>query len=340
MENLKGHVCLVTGASRGVGRGIALGLGERGATVYITGRTLKPGQSSEIGGSLQETAAAINASGGKAIPVVVDHSDDKQVSELFDRIRREQKGRLDVLVNNAFGGAPMMMNNLGKPCYAIEDQSPAEAWDAINNVGLRNHYICSVYAVRMMMEYQEQQKKEMKSPLHPGLIVNISSCGAVAYCFSTLYGICATALDRMTKDMAHELKQQRAQISIVSLWPGAVMTERTIKAAEESKDINSPSLALIKAGSAETPLLCGRVVAALAEEQTNKLMKRSGRAVIVSDVAYEYGIRQPDGSVPPHSRSLKYMLQMGGFSMARFVPSFVHVPKCLYVHLIKWIPAN
>ncbi|VDD84359.1 unnamed protein product, partial [Mesocestoides corti] len=100
LSDLRGFVCLVTGASRGIGRGIAVGLGECGATVYITARTLRPkGESgnSAAPGSLEETASEITARGGVVIPVAVDHSDDTQVADLFARIRREQKGRLDIL---------------------------------------------------------------------------------------------------------------------------------------------------------------------------------------------------------------------------------------------------
>ncbi|CAL8073439.1 unnamed protein product [Calicophoron daubneyi] len=336
MTRLKNHVCLVTGASRGVGRGIALGLGENGATVYITARTMKPGQNTDSEGSLEETAAAINASGGIAIPVLVDHSDEKQVTELFNRIRREQQGRLDVLVNNAFAAVSFISKNHGKPYYEIVDCSPGEAWDTVNNVGLRNHYICSVLGTRMMLDYQKQQKQGAEERLRPGLIVNISSAGGGGYLFNTLYGVGKAAIDRMTNDMAHELKQRNASICVLSLWPGLVRTEHILRASKDEEYSKLPIAALLKAGAAEAPELSGRVIAALAAESAKKLRSRSGQVVLVSDVAHEYSIRQPDGSVPPHLRSLKYIMQLGGYSLARFIPSFIRLPKFLFVRLISW----
>merc|ERR1712020_539667 len=152
---LTGRICLVTGASKGVGRGIAVQLGEAGATVYITGRSVD---------KLKECAAEIQKRGGKAIPVSVDHSDDGQVEKLFERIKAENSGRLDVLVNNAYAGVSMIQQNSGKKFYLAD---PAEQWDAINGVGLRNHFLCTVFASRMMVE-----KKN-------GLIVNVSSPGGL-----------------------------------------------------------------------------------------------------------------------------------------------------------------
>ncbi|VDP90247.1 unnamed protein product [Echinostoma caproni] len=174
---LDDYVCLVTGASRGIGRGIAIGLGERGATVYITGRTLKSAEVGEAARSLEATAAEINSRGGKAIPVLVDHSDEGQVAALFQRIQREQRGRLDVLVNNVYSAVPFLFKSLKKPFYECEDLSPGEAWDLVNNVGLRNHYVCATLATKMMLNYQA------------GLIVNVSSIGGKIYAFSTLYGV-------------------------------------------------------------------------------------------------------------------------------------------------------
>merc|ERR1712223_287748 len=120
---LTGRICLVTGASKGVGRGIAVQLGEAGATVYITGRSVD---------KLKECAAEIQKRGGKAIPVSVDHSDDDQVGKLFERIKTENNGRLDVLVNNAYAGVNFISQNSGKKFYLAD---PAEQWDAINGVG-------------------------------------------------------------------------------------------------------------------------------------------------------------------------------------------------------------
>merc|ERR1712088_1032759 len=146
-----------------------------------------------MGDKLKECAAEIQKRGGKAIPVSVDHSDDSQVVKLFERIKSENDGKLDVCVNNA---------------YAAD---PAEQWDAINGVGLRNHFLCTVYASRMMVERKN------------GLIVNVSSPGGLRYLFNVAYGVGKAACDRMAADCAYELKEDN--VTMVSLWPGPVKTE-------------------------------------------------------------------------------------------------------------------
>ena len=134
--SLTGRVALVTGASRGIGRGIALQLGEAGATVYITGRKAS---------DLQKTCDEVKARGAHdAIAVVMDHAKDDEVEGLFERIKREQNGKLDICVNNAYAGVSAIMENSGKKFY----ETPTGVWDQINGVGLRNHYLCTVYASR------------------------------------------------------------------------------------------------------------------------------------------------------------------------------------------------
>ena len=140
--------------------------------------------------------------------MAVDHSDDEQVIKLFERIKTENKGRLDVLINNAYAGVEFIGRQSGKKFFVAD---PAEQWDCINGVGLRNHFLCTVYASRMMVE-----KKD-------GLIVNISSPGGLKYLFNVAYGIGKAACDRMAADCAHELKDDN--VAMVSLWPGPVKTE-------------------------------------------------------------------------------------------------------------------
>lgn len=196
---LSGRYCLVTGASKGIGRGIAVQLGEAGATVYITGRSED---------KLKECADEIQKRGGKAVPVAVDHSDDEQVGKLFERIKAETNGRLDVLVNNAYAGVDFISRHSGKKFYVAD---PGEQWDCINGVGLRNHFLCTVYASRMMVERKD------------GLIVNVSSPGGLKYLFNVAYGVGKSACDRMAADCAHELRDDN--VTMVSLWPGPVKTE-------------------------------------------------------------------------------------------------------------------
>nr|ACO12589.1 Dehydrogenase/reductase SDR family member 1 [Lepeophtheirus salmonis] len=202
--SLSGKVCVVTGASRGIGRGIAVQVGGAGATVYITGRS---------NSDLQKTADEIKSRGGNPIMIQMDHSNDEEILGLFNRIRHEQKGKLDLLVNNAFGGVKMIIENFGKNFW--EALSPVQMWDKINGVGLRDHYICTSYASRIMQSNRS------------GLIVNVSSGGGIKYVLNVPYGVGKAASDRMVADCAHELK--KCNVAMVSLWPGAVKTEEMTK---------------------------------------------------------------------------------------------------------------
>merc|ERR1712038_1349687 len=197
--SLQGKVCLVTGAARGIGRGIALQLGQAGATVYITGRTKK---------NLDDCAEEIKARGGIPVTVQMDHGVDSEVEQLFDQIKKEQNGKLDLLVNNAYAGVSTIFNNSGKKFW---DMEPVSTWDTINGVGLRGHYICTTLASRMMVPRQQ------------GLIVNVSSSGGLKYLFNVAYGVGKAACDRMAADCAFELR--KSGVSMVSLWPGPVKTE-------------------------------------------------------------------------------------------------------------------
>ena len=196
---LTGKITLVTGASRGIGKGIAKQLGAAGATVYITGRSQS---------TLDDCCMEINKAGGIAKPVVVDHSNDAEVEELFNRIAKENDGKLDLLVNNAYAGVTTIQESRGKKFY---DTPAAGVWDTINGVGLRNHYLCTVFASRIMTKRQS------------GLIINISSPGGLKYLFNVAYGIGKVACDRMANDCAVELKDKN--VTMISLWPGPVLTE-------------------------------------------------------------------------------------------------------------------
>lgn len=332
MQRFQDYVCLVTGATRGIGKGIALGLADLGATVYITGRTLKPSGTS-IGGSLEETAAEINARGGKAVSVVVDHSEEVQVQKLFDQIRREQHGRLDVLVNNVYSAVPFLLKTAPKAYYDITDYSPGTVWDIVNNVGLKNHYICATLGTRMMMEC----RKANGGPTNPGLIVNVSSMGGKRYLFNTVYGIGKAALDRMSSDMGVELRRSNANICIISLWPGLVRTEELRESAKVESGDKKPLFDVLNPEITESPELAGRAVAALLTESPNKLLSRSGQVVLVSDIAREFSLRDLDGRSPPDYRALHMLLRLGGFNrLYHFVPGFIRLPRCVFMQMVGW----
>jgi len=197
--NLSGKICVVTGATKGIGRGIAVQLGAAGAKVYITGRTKQ---------MLDECAKEIKEHGGVPVPIQLDHTNDKEVKEVFDKIKREENGRIDVLVNNAFAGVHAISSNQGRPFFTLD---PSDQWDSINGVGLRGHYICTVLGSRLMVENKS------------GLIVNVSSPGGLRYLFNVAYGVGKSGVDRMAADCAVELR--RHNVAMVSLWPGPVKTE-------------------------------------------------------------------------------------------------------------------
>lgn len=291
MKHLEGKVTLVTGATRGIGKGIAIGLGEAGATVYITGRTIDSSNSGDhISGSLSDTQLAVEEAGGVCIPVQVDHSDDEQVRLLFDRIQDEQ-GHLDVLVNNVYSGVQVLGNANGKPFW----ESEPGFWDACNNVGLRSHYVASVFAARMMTEHQQ------------GLICTISSWGGLSYIFGVPYGAGKAACDRLAADMAIELKPHN--VASLSIWPGIVGTEhisRFVAEMDESSAADSQTSAIKEGYNWETPLLTGRVIAALAADPT--VMHRTGRVQIVAELAQHYGLVDQNGERPASLRSLRFVI--------------------------------
>lgn len=293
MKRLEGQVALVTGATRGLGKGIAIGLGEAGAVVYITGRTLAAAADSM--GSLEETAAAVNQAGGTAIAVQVDHSDDDQVKALFDRIQTEQRGQLDLLVNNAYAGVSALKAAYGKPFWQAE---PADFWDACNAVGLRSHYLASVYAARLMV------------PRRQGLICTLSSWGGLSYIFGVPYGVGKAACDRLAADMAVELKPH--QVTSLSIWPGIVGTElMTEFAADMGLENGQPAGTAADTAAPdhynwETPLLTGRVIAALASDR--HLLRRTGQVQIVAELAKTFGAVDVEGNRPASLRSLRFVL--------------------------------
>ena len=290
-KNLLGKVALVTGATRGIGKGIAIGLGEAGATVYITGRSLNTISSDNVSGTLLETKQEVEKVGGVCIPVQIDHSDDEQVRLLFERIETEQNGQLDLLVNNVFSGVTAIGNAYGQPFW----KHTPSLWDAINNVGLRSHYIASVFAARLMSRRQK------------GLICTISSWGGMSYLFGAAYGVGKAACDRLAADMAVELKPDN--ITSVSIWPGIVSTEHMLEFAEDlntQDDIQSQDVTFRDRYNWETPLLTGRVIASLLEQQNT--ISLTGKVQIVAELAQQYRIVDEHDKRPVSLRSLRFIV--------------------------------
>lgn len=268
------RVVVVTGASRGAGKGIALALAAPDTTIYVTGRTQHEG-AAPLPGTVQATADEIAARGGVGVPVWCDHADDAQVAELFARVRAEH-GRLDILVNNAI---------------AIPDALTARGafWEkpldlqSLLDVGLRSSYVASWHAAPLLLANGE------------GLIVNTSSFGARCYMHGPAYGAGKAAVDKMAHDMAHDFRPHG--VAVIALWMGLLKTERTA-AAMQSADLGYREF-MANAESAEFP---GRVIDALARDA--KLMERSGRVLIGAEVARELVVSDVDGRQPPSYRDM------------------------------------
>ncbi len=269
--DLSGKIAVVTGSSRGIGRGTAVALGERGATVYVTGRTTGAGEL-----SIDTTVRLVEDAGGRGIAVPTDHGDDAQIAALFERVRDDQ-GRIDVLVNNV---------------YKIPDppawgggfwDHPIQVWDDQVGIGLRAHYVASWHAAPLLFE---GRLHDWADGLPKAAIVNVSSPGGQSYHFSSSYGAGKAGLDRLGADMALELAPK--DVACVTLYPGSVGTEFIMShAADRGTDTSH----------LQTPLVVGRAAAAVVT--ADDLMDRSGSIQWVEDLGDEFGLVDEHGNPPP-----------------------------------------
>ncbi len=263
MDSLSGKVALVTGASRGVGKGVALGLAEFGATVYITGRT-----ASGVG-SLSETVVEAAALSGSCHAIECDHLDDAASAAAVTRVI-DAEGSLDILVNSAWGGYENMLED-GEFTYANPFwEQPIWRWDAMFAGGVRVAFVCSRVAARQMVAQRS------------GLIVNLSSLAGRHYEANAIYGTAKCAIDRLSEDMALELAPH--EVAVVALYPGLVRTEKVLEA--EFFDLSN----------SESPQFSGRAVAHLALDSS--LLDRSGKVVVAAQLGMEYGFSDIDGKQP------------------------------------------
>lgn len=270
--NLRGKVALVTGASRGVGRGIAIVLADAGATVYITGRTVEEGAGrGGLPGSITSTAAEIAGRGGTAIAIACDHTVDAQTNAVFEQIDADQGGKVDILVNNVWGG----YENLIVDGKSVENlpfwEQPTDRWNAMFDAGVHAHYVCSVEAAKRMV------------PARSGLIVTISFWAAQKFMSGVAYGSAKAADDKMCRDMGHQLRPH--EVAVIALSPGLVRTEYVMRFADYMDLSNS-----------ESPEFTGRAVAALAQDPN--VMRRSGQVLVAAKLAREYGFTDVDGTQP------------------------------------------
>lgn len=250
--DLSGRVALVTGASRGVGRGVALALAKAGARVYATGRSI---------------ARASTTAGVEAIPC--NHTDPSSVAAAFARIDGEC-GRLDILVNSAWGGYERMVEDGRFTWHLPFWEQPAHRWDSMLEGGVRAALVASQFAARRMIGPRS------------GLIVQLSYWAGQKYVGNLLYGVAKAATDRMAADMALELRPHG--VTVVSLYPGLVRTEAVL--ASGAFDLTN----------SESPEFIGRAVAALAADP--EAIRWSGQVVVAARLALEYGFEDVDGKQP------------------------------------------
>ena len=271
MKILHNKIALVTGASRGVGKGIAISLAKDGATVYITGRTEhQEDGTTQLPGTIYETEEQIVSNGGKCKAIRCDHTNDQEVVNVFSQIFAEYD-RLDILVNSVWGGYEYFNDGTE---YWLEEgfwSSPMSRWDKMFSSGVRAAYFASSQAAQKMIE-----KKS-------GIIFNLSYWASqrndkgVAYCTSK------AATDKMTEAMAHEL--YKFNIPVICLYPGLVRTEAVLKAKDYFDLTNS-----------ESPEFIGMVISKLASDIN--IIDKTGKVLIAAREAIEYGIKDIDGTQP------------------------------------------
>lgn len=264
------NVAVVTGASRGAGRGIAVALGAAGWRVYVTGRS---DATSQRRTTIEATAQQVTAAGGEGIAVRVDHADDDSVARLFDRIVDDGAG-LDLLVNNAAA----VHADLTDPQPFWE--KPIELGDVLD-VGLRSGYVASWHAARLMVDHGS------------GLIVFTSSPGSVCYMHGPAYGAQKAGIDKLAADMAVDL--QPTGVAVVSIWMGILLTEKLRRAFD-----GNPGALAETAKQAETPEFTGHLINALYNDAG--VGELSGQTLIGAELATRYGITDEDGRTPPSHR--------------------------------------
>jgi len=282
MERLNDIVALVTGASRGAGRGIAVELGAAGATVYVTGRSVRGGPTTDdVPGTIEESAQEVTDRGGRGIAVRCDHTVDSDVESLFSRIRADH-GRLDLLVNNVWGGYE---DAECRPLAVVPfwEQSPRQ-WDRMFTAGVRAHLTASRLAVPLMLAFRR------------GLIVSTTAnLDALPYMRNVFYDLAKNAIARLTWAMAQELREHG--IATLAVAPGFMRTERVVEAFRRAGALDALDG---PGGPKETTTYLGHAIVALASDE--RILEKSGQLVDVGTLAREYGFTDADGAQPPPFR--------------------------------------
>jgi NAD(P)-dependent dehydrogenase (short-subunit alcohol dehydrogenase family) len=273
-------IALVTGASRGAGAGIARGFGELGYTVYVTGRTVTPGDAkgwdgTVLPGTVAETAAAVTAAGGKGIAVMCDHADDAAVAQVFAQIEAEQ-GRLDVLVNNA---AYIHHQLIEQKKFWEKELDACKILD----VGLRSAYVASWHAAKMMVARGS------------GTIAMGSSFGGTCYMHGPAYGAQKAGLDKFAHDMGFDLKE--TGVTAVSIWMGPLITERSMIARTQHPEQYEGFIE-----SAENPEFTAHILHAIADAPNREEL--NGSTLIGAEIAKELGVTDRGKEKPSYREML------------------------------------
>jgi NAD(P)-dependent dehydrogenase (short-subunit alcohol dehydrogenase family) len=275
---------MVTGASRGAGRGIAVELGAAGATVYVTGRSTRERPATTYGqllalsdmakvpGSIDDTADEVTRMGGRGIAVPCDHTRKEEVKALFARVERDA-GRLDLLVNNAWGGHETFNGVFEAPFW----EHPLANWDSMFDRGVRNHLVSSRCAAPLMVRHKR------------GLIATTTFWDRGHYLRGNLfYDLAKASMTRLAFGMAQELKPHG--VASVAVSPGWMRTEFVL-AGHKTDEAHWQERSALAA--TESPRYLGRAVAALAGDP--QVLQKTGAVLRVADLAQEYGFADIDG---------------------------------------------
>ncbi|MBP1990652.1 SDR family oxidoreductase [Paenibacillus eucommiae] len=278
MKPLEGKVALVAGATRGAGRGIAVMLGEAGATVYCTGRSVRGNPSSmNRSETIDETAEMVTARGGKGISIRVDHSVEEEVKALFERVKEEQNGQLDILVNDIWGGESL--TEFDKPFW---EHSLANGL-LMQERAVHTHMITSYYGAPLMVARNE------------GLIIEITDGFDYRYRGSLYYSLAKISVIHLAAAMAADLKPHR--VTALAVSPGFLRSEEMLdhfKVTEANwRDAVQTEPHYIES---ETPYFIGRGIAALAAD--TKVAEKSGKTLTSWGLSDDYGIQDVDGRKP------------------------------------------
>lgn len=273
--DLAGRICLVTGASRGAGRAIAATLGECGATVYVTGRSTRAGTTTEgLAGTVEDAAEEVAARGGVGIPARCDHTDDGDVTRLVDRIR-DERGRLDVLVNNAWGGYEQHpgAGAFTRPLW----EQPLGLWERMFVAGVRAHLVMARAAAPLLVA--------PSTDATPRLIASTVAWAFGAYLGNAFYDVAKAACVRLAFALGEELRPHG--VASVAVAPGFMRTERVLAAhAAEPFDLSTT----------ESPEYVARAIASLAGDPD--VMRDTGSVLTAGELARRYGFADVDGSQP------------------------------------------